>query len=58
MSKQLTVSIVVSVSAMVSFVLLSHEARAQLARGAGGLLPMKADALALPNVIQLLPILY
>lgn len=58
MSKQLTLSIVVSISAMVSFVLLSHEASFQLAHGAAGLLPMKAEALTLPNVLQLLPILY
>jgi hypothetical protein len=58
MSKQLTLSIVVSVSAMVSFVLLSHEASFQLAHGAPGILPMKAEVPAMPNVTRLLPILY
>ncbi|MEQ1496635.1 MAG: hypothetical protein ABL912_12860 [Novosphingobium sp.] len=57
MSKQLSLSIVVSLSAMISFVLLSHGAGAQLASDARGFLPMKAELAPMPNVIRLLPIL-
>lgn len=58
MSKQLALSIAVSVLAMFSFVLLGQEAGAQLARDARAHVPVSADYAPLPNVIRLLPILH
>lgn len=57
MSKQLALSIAVSVLAMVSFVLLGQQAGAQLARDARAQVPLTADYAALPSIGRLLPIL-
>lgn len=58
MSKQLAMSIAVSVLAMVSFVLLGQQAGAQLARDARAQVPLTADYTALPSIGRLLPILH
>ncbi len=58
MSKQLTLSVIVSLSAMISFVLLSHEAGAQMANDVHGYLPMKAELSAMPSIVRLLPVLH
>lgn len=58
MSKQLALSIAVSVLAMVSFVLLGQEAGAQLARDARAQVPTSADFAPLPKISRLLPILH
>lgn len=57
MSKQLSLSIAVSVLAMISFVLLGQQAGQQLARDAGTLVPLKADFSAMPTLPRFLPIL-
>ncbi len=57
MSKQLALSIAVSVLAMVSFVLLGQQAGAQLARDARAQVPLSADMTQLPSIGRLLPIL-
>jgi hypothetical protein len=57
MSKQLALSIAVSVLAMVSFVLLGQQAGAQLARDARAHVPLSADYAPLPSLGRLLPIL-
>lgn len=57
MSKQLALSIAVSVLAMVSFVLLGQQAGAQLARDARAQMPLSADYGAVPSIGRLLPIL-
>lgn len=56
MSKQLALSIAVSVLAMVSFALLGKEAGVQLARDAHALIPLNADYAPLPNLPRLFPI--
>lgn len=58
MSKQLALSIFVSVLAMVSFVLLGQEAGAQLARDARMHMSVNAEYAPLPDVGRLLPILH
>jgi hypothetical protein len=58
MSKQLALSIAVSVMAMVSFVLLGQEAGAQLAREARVQLPISADYAAPLPISRLLPTLH
>ncbi|MBN8485127.1 MAG: hypothetical protein J0L50_10155 [Sphingomonadales bacterium] len=58
MSKQLALSIAVSVLAMVSFVLLGQEAGAQLARDARLQMSVNAEYAPLPDVTRLLPILH
>lgn len=57
MSKQLALSIFVSVLAMVSFVLLGQQAGVQLARDASVLIPLNADYSPLPSLPRLVPIL-
>lgn len=57
MSKQLALSITVSVLAMVSFVLLGQQAGVQLARDVRAQVPLNADYAALPSIGRLLPIL-
>ena len=57
MSKQLALSIAVSVLAMVSFVLLGQQAGVQLARDARAQMPMDAGYAPLPRISRLLPIL-
>ena len=58
MSKQLALSIAVSVLAMVSFVLLGQEAGAQLARDARLQMSVNAEYAPLPDATRLLPILH
>lgn len=58
MSKQLALSIAVSVMAMVSFVLLGQQAGVQLARDARAQVPLSADYTAFPSIGRLLPILH
>ncbi|MBN8502465.1 MAG: hypothetical protein J0M19_15160 [Sphingomonadales bacterium] len=58
MSKQLALSIAVSVMAMVSFVLLGQEAGAQLSRDARMQVPIGADFAPLPKISRLLPALH
>lgn len=55
-SNQLTLSIVVSLMAMISFVLLSQEAGVQLARDARTNLPLSADYMSLPSLPRFFPI--
>lgn len=55
-SKQLALSIAVSVLAMVSFVLLGKEAGVQLARDARAQFPLSAEYSALPSLPRLFPI--
>jgi len=50
MSKQLALSIAVSVLAMVSFVLLGQQAGVQLARDARAQIPMSADFATIPTL--------
>ena len=57
MSKQLALSIAVSVLAMVRFVLLGQHAGVQLARDARAQVPLNADIAQLPSIGRLLPIL-
>ena len=57
MSKQLCLSITVSLLAMISFVLLGRQAGEQLARDAGSLVPLNADISAMPALPRFLPIL-
>ncbi len=57
MSKQLALSIAVSVLAMVSFVVLGQQAGAQLARDARNQVPLSAEYGTLSEVGRLLPIL-
>jgi hypothetical protein len=57
MSKQLALSIAVSVLAMVSFAVLGQQAGAQLAREARSGVPISADYAPLPRLPQFLPIL-
>lgn len=57
MSKQLSLSIAVSLLAMISFVLLGQQAGEQLARDAGTLVPLKAELSAMPTLPRFLPIL-
>lgn len=57
LSKQLALSIAVSVLAMVSFVLLGQEAGAQLARDARVQIPLSADYAPMPNLPRIFPIL-
>lgn len=57
MSKQLALSIAVSVLAMVSFVLLGQQAGVQLAREARGSAPISADYVPAPNLPRFVPIL-
>ncbi|MFM5923779.1 MAG: hypothetical protein ACKOPG_06300 [Novosphingobium sp.] len=57
MSKQLALSIAVSVLAMVSFVLLGQEAGVQLAHDARTQIPVSAALVPLPQAFHLLPIL-
>jgi hypothetical protein len=57
MSKQLALSIAVSVLAMVSFVVLGQQAGAQLARDARSQVPLTADYANFPELGRLLPIL-
>ncbi len=56
MSKQLALSIAVSVMAMVSFVLLGQQAGMQLARDAGTLVPLNADFSPVPALPRFFPI--
>lgn len=58
MSKQLALSIAVSVLAMVSFVLLGQEAGAQLARDARMHIAVNAEYAPMPDIGRLLPILH
>lgn len=58
MSKQLSLSIVVSLSAMISFVLLSQGAGARLASDTRGYLPIKAELSPIPTIMRLLPSLH
>lgn len=56
MSKQLALSIAVSVLAMISFVLLGQQAGEQLARDAGTLVPLKAELAPIPTLPRFFPI--
>jgi hypothetical protein len=56
MSKQLALSIAISVLAMVSFVLLGQQAGAQLARDARAQVPLGADYAPFPSLPRFLPI--
>ncbi|MEN9926727.1 hypothetical protein ACQKOE_09330 [Novosphingobium sp. NPDC080210] len=56
MSKQLALSIAVSVLAMVSFVLLGQQAGVQLARDARAQIPMSADFAPIPTLPRFFPI--
>ncbi len=56
MSKQLALSIAVSVMAMVSFVLLGQHAGVQLARDARAFVPLNADLASIPTLPQFFPI--
>jgi ABC-type molybdate transport system permease subunit len=57
MSKQLALSIAVSVMAMICFVLLGQQAGVQLARDARSQVPLSADYAPLPSLPRFLPIL-
>lgn len=57
MSKQLALSIAVSVLAMVSFALLGQQAGVQLAREARSGVPLNADYAPMPSLPRFLPIL-
>lgn len=56
MSKQLALSIAVSVLAMVSFVLLGQQAGVQLARDASAQIPLSADLAPIPTLPRFFPI--
>ncbi len=56
MSKQLALSIAVSVLAMVGFVLLGQQAGVQLAREAGARVPLEAGYSPLPSLPWIFPI--
>lgn len=56
MSKQLALSIAVSVMAMVCFVLLGQQAGVQLARDASTLVPLNADFSPIPSLPRFFPI--
>ncbi|HQV04376.1 MULTISPECIES: hypothetical protein [unclassified Novosphingobium] len=56
MSKQLALSIAVSVLAMVSFALLGQQAGVQLARDARASIPLSADYAPVPSLPRIFPI--